>query len=115
MHWHRTLRAMHPDIDVFLVRRYYWEAGHARSNQECLKIVESIKQIEVLTGYIGFTGTTVETPECFRKHAIGPDRTLREHLLLMARSRICIYMPGTYNFLSFKFGEYLALGKPVIG
>ena len=24
-------------------------------------------------------------------------------------------MPGLYNCLSFKFGEYLALGKPVVG
>jgi len=115
MQWHRTLRAMQPDKDVFLARRYYREAGHARSNQECLTIVESIKRIEGLTGYIGFTGTTVGTPECFRKHAIGPDRALRDHLRLMARSRVCIYMPGTYNCLSFKFGQYLALGKPVIG
>jgi hypothetical protein len=105
MHWHRTLRAMQPDRDVFLVRRYYREAGHAQSNQECLTIVESIKRIEGLTGYIGFTGTTLEMPECFRKQAIGSDRTLRDHLRLMARSCVCIYMPGTYNCLSFKFGQ----------
>lgn len=115
LQWYRAMRAMQPDKDVFLVRRYYREAGHARSNEECLKIVESIKRIEGLTGYIGFTGITVEPPKCFREHAIGPDRTLRDHLHLMARSRVCIYMPGTYNCLSFKFGQYLALGKPVIG
>jgi hypothetical protein len=113
--WYRTLRAMQADKDAFLVRRYYPEAGHAQSNQECLTTIESIRQIQGVTGEIGFVGTTVETPECFRKHAIGPVRALRDNLRAMARGRVCIYIPGTSNCLSFKFGEYLALGKPVIG
>jgi hypothetical protein len=115
LEWHRQLRLQEPNHDVFLVRRYYHETGHSQSNEVCSRIFESVKQHTKLSGPIGFTNTSAATPARFLRHAVGPDRTHRCHLTQAARSRVCVYIPGTYDCLSFKFGQYLALGKPVIG
>ena len=115
LQWYRDLRLRRPDKDVFLVRRYYHESGHFQSNLNCLRIFESVKKMSSVSGYMGFTAKSGAMPEDFRKYALGPDRLMRDHLFLLARSRVCIYMPGTYNCLSFKFGQYLALGKPIVG
>jgi hypothetical protein len=115
LQWHRNLREQQADKDVFLIRRYYQERGHSASNEECCRIFDSLKQNAGISGFLGFIGTSSETPDIFRQFAFGPDRSIRDHLTLMARSRVCIFMPGTYNCLSFKFGQYLALGKPIIG
>lgn len=115
LQWHRSLRSLPADQDVFLVRRYYREPEHARSNELYCRIFECLKGVGKFSGAIGFTGTSLDTPERLRGHAFGQDRPYRHHLSLIARSRVCIYAPGTYECLSFKFGQYLALGKPIIG
>jgi hypothetical protein len=112
---HLLLRTFQTDQDVFLVRRYYREPEHARSNELYCRIFECLKGADNFSGAIGFTGTSLGTPDRFRKHAFGQDRPYRQHLKLIARSRVCIYAPGTYDCLSFKFGQYLALGKPIVG
>ena len=115
LEWHRSLRSMSAEYDAFLVRRYYHQPEHAPSNELYRRVFDRLKQTGQFSGALGFTGTSEHTPEAFRKHALGQDRSYRDHLTLMARSRVCIYLPGTYNCLSFKFGQYLALGKPIVG
>ena len=115
MEWYRNLRSQPSDKDIFLVRRYYRDTDHAPSNQECLRIFESLNHIAGISRHIGFTGTASTMPDSFHKYVFGPERSLRDHLTHMARSRVGIFMPGTYNCLSFKFGQYLALGKPIVG
>jgi hypothetical protein len=44
-----------------------------------------------------------------------PRLSLSEYLDLMGRSRVGIYVRGTKGCLSFKFGELMALGSPVVG
>lgn len=112
--WHRNLRYCQPGQDVFLVRRFYHEPGHTKSNQDCCRIFDGLKASGI-SGDIGFTSSSENIPQEYRMHLIGGDRPLIDHLQRMARSRICIFMPGTYDCLSFKLGQYLALGKPIVG
>lgn len=112
---HRALRLVRPEHDVFLVRRYYREACHAQSNELYARIFEAVKNGADISGALGFTGVPADAADRYRRHAFGQDRPYRAHLNLIARSRACIYAPGTHNCVSFKFGQYLALGKPVVG
>lgn len=113
--WHAALREERPEHDVSFVRRYYREPEHAASNELYCRIFDSMKALNGVSGTLGFTGLAPDVPERFRRHACGGERPYRDHLREAARSRVGLYAPGTYNCLSFKFGQYLALGKPVVG
>jgi glycosyltransferase involved in cell wall biosynthesis len=39
----------------------------------------------------------------------------REYFDLNARSRVGIYVRGNHDCLAFKFGELMAMGKPIVG
>jgi hypothetical protein len=115
MEGYRRMRAIQQESDVFVARRYYTEPEHMQSNLDYLRVFEGLAEIGGVSGIFGFTGLPETAPDFFQRFNIGSDRTLREHLTLTAISRICVYLPGTYNCLSFKFGQFLAMGKPVVG
>lgn len=112
--WYRELRKCQPIHDVFLVRRYYTELEHADSNENYFRVFESARHTG-LGGHLGFTGNPNCMPYKIKEHFLVGNISYREHVTMTSACRVCLYLPGVYNCLSFKFGQYLALGKPIVG
>lgn len=114
---YRRLRAKKKDIDAFFIlpiRSEIDNPRYAEQNRRRKIIVEGLNQrkgsYNIVAGYIA-SGTHNEDPGPY----VMPRTSLAEYLDLMSRTRIGIYVRGTDGCLSFKFGELMALGIPVVG
>ena len=64
-------------------------------------------------GTVGFACDRPMPPD-FEKYRVAKLRQ-RPYLRTLARARLAIYQPGIIESISFKLGQYLALGLPMIG
>ena len=71
------------------------------------------KNIKLMTGF-NYKEDLPELPEKFAQFQ-SHSTTRRAYLKNLARSKIAIYTRGCHDCLSFKFGEFLALGLPIVG
>jgi hypothetical protein len=113
---YRRMRVVPKDLDVFFIASIYSEAGRAYNreiNDHRKAIVEGLNKYSrynILARYIDVNGTA----EGLGSYVI-PRMKLSQYLDLMSRSRIGIYVRGFFGCLSFKFGELMAMGIPVVG
>lgn len=108
------LRNCEKDIDVFFITTLYTQPKYKEMVAKRRELVDGLNQYEqfnIIARYV-CPGNTGEA-EC------GPYETelldYRDYLRLSARSRIGIYIRGNHDGLSFKFGELMAMGKPIVG
>lgn len=101
------------DLDLFFVHRYYEEAEHVQDNAFRLNIVRAIRKRTDLKTVVGFASLD-PLPYPYSDYQL-PVTQLREYLKTMARAKVGIYVRGLFECSSFKLGQLLALGKPMVG
>lgn len=110
-----SLKAMSRSIkktDIFFVVRYYGEA-HKAEDDFRYEIIRELKNIKGLNIIAGFSSDRAMPPK-FNDFAV-KGYGLKEYLKKLAESKVCLYVRGLHNALSFKFGQLLSLGVPISG
>ena len=107
----RQLRYLPPKHDLFFVVPYYSEKVHESINEYRYRVMQILRKESGINAIFGFCGALVGKYREFY-HDYLP---YKEYLEKIASSRIAIYVRGCYDCLSFKFGYYMALGKPIVG
>jgi hypothetical protein len=113
---YRRMRRSEKDIDAFFITPIYRGKDRAHNVEQNARrkiLVEGLnrdKRFNIVARYVasGEPGTD-QGPYTI------PRLSLREYLDLMSRTRVGIYVRGSFGCLSFKFGELMALGSPVVG
>jgi hypothetical protein len=106
-----ALRGTPKQHDVYFVQAYY-PIKHQAFNRIRLEIMTALRACRDIAGVVGFLGS--DLPDEYRDFSLA--RTSRlEHLRSMAASRLLVYVRGPHDCVSFKFGEQLALGVPIVG
>lgn len=107
------LRNVNRDIDIFFVVGYYNNPAHREHIEFRYQVIKEIRKYPKLVSVTGFAfdGTI---PTKFSPFRCGR-YTLPNYLTNLARAKVAIYVRGLHNCLSFKLGQFLALGKPIVG
>lgn len=108
----RQLRQTSRDLDLFFVVGYYPDPDHDPHNEFRLRLIRLLRQ-ENLNAVTGFVHYTALPPE-YAPYALKPF-SLPVYLRNLARSRVAVYVRGMHDCLSFKLGQMLCLGKPIVG
>jgi len=108
----RRLRGCDKDLDVFFVMRHYPEHRDYTNEFRC-RIVEALASCREIRSVAGVVGAARRLPggsmQRRRRYS------LRTYLRNLARARIAVYVRGTWDCVSFKLGQYLCLGLPIVG
>ncbi len=110
---YRRWRQIKPDIDVFFVLYHYWQPHHSELSEFRYRIMRELNKRRDINAVIGFVSDG-KLPEKYASLRHEPYGT-RDYLLRLARSKVAIYVRGPHDGISSKFGQLLALGKPIIG
>ncbi|MBN1460356.1 MAG: hypothetical protein JXA57_12535 [Armatimonadetes bacterium] len=113
LHTLRLLRDTAKSHDVYFVTTYYSGPTHAALVEFRYKVMEELLKQGSHETVCGFAARD-ELPKPFNKYAL-PRSSRYDYLSRLAGSRVAIYVRGCWDSVSFKFGEYLALGLPVVG
>lgn len=112
---YRKLREINKDLDLFFITTLYDNPIHEEENEKRRVLVDlmndKMDKYEIFAKYICLgndSGAACRPNETEVMHH-------RDVLINYARSRIGIYIRGLDGCLSYKFGEMMALGKPMVG
>jgi hypothetical protein len=109
----RNLRNAPKDLDFFFVMTYYSDDIHQKHNEFRYQLITEIRKLPGISAEAGFAS---RRPLPGKFGSVQVRRyDLNEYLEVLAKSRVGIYVRGMYDCLSFKLGQFLALGLPVIG
>lgn len=109
----KLLRGGSDHLDVFFVSSYYPEPIHDQAMAFRYKLMEELDRQGFRRSVYGFASKN-ELPEPFRRYSM-KWFSFSDYVRNLAGSRLAIYVRGLFECTSFKFGEYLALGLPVVG
>lgn len=109
----RSLRDNEQSLDIFFVVHYYPEEIHASFNEFRYKIIRGLSQRDDLNVIVGFASKE-PLPGKYEQLRVDP-YTFHDYFQNFARTRLGIYVRGVHDCLSFKLGQLLAMGKPIIG
>jgi hypothetical protein len=107
----RALRGRVKDIDLFFLIRFY-ENVHPDLNQSRCTLIREIRKrkLNAITGLL----SEQKLPDGFDDLRVD-SMWHSSYLRLMSQARIGLYVRGVHDCLSFKLGELLALGLPIVG
>lgn len=107
----RVLRRRPKIRDVFFVVGYY--DGHEQDNEFRYQIMDELRRRPHISSSLGFVGRNL--PGKYRELQIDREIPLYAYLSEVAASRVAVYVRGVHDCLSFKFGQLLAMGMPMVG
>ncbi len=107
----RRLRKIKPDLNLFFVVPYY--SSQKELNDFRFDLMKAIENLVKTNLIIGFASRR-KLPDKYQ-YFKQPVFEMRSYLRHLARSKVTIYIRGPHNGISSKFGQLLALGKPIIG
>lgn len=110
----KKMRNSKKDIDVFFVVRFYDDKVHSKDNEFRYQIMKEIQKYPDINSVVGFTCPQTIANNKYAAFQVEP-YSLKDYLSYVVRSRVSIYVRGLHNCLSFKFGQLLLLGNPIIG
>lgn len=113
LHDLKQLRTEPKEIDVFFVVTYYTKDHHSHIADTRLQLVESLVDHPDIHAVAGLLSNKPMPPHLERLRVERMDR--KRYLNNLARARLAIYVRGPHDCLSFKLGELLAMGKPIVG
>jgi hypothetical protein len=101
------------DLDVFFLLIYYNKPHHRHLNQFRAEIMRALAGHRHLKFSMGFVSNNVlpEDVKDLRRSRLN----MKEYLEQLARSKIAIYVRGPHDGISSKFGQYMAMAKPIVG
>lgn len=108
------MREIPRDIDVFFVSILYQNPEHQEMNAWRLAVVEALSKQKDLNMVIGFVSQDEGLPDPYASYRV-PRMDLPTYMNMLARSKIGLYVRGTFDAISYKFGQLYALGKPIVG
>ncbi len=111
---YRRLRQLPRDLDVFFITTIYSGNDHEQTNAWRLALLQALSEYSHLNTLTGFISRADDLPSPFAKFQLQP-MPFETYMSQLARSKIGVYIRGTFDGLSFKFGQYFALGKPIVG
>lgn len=97
---------------TFLVT-YYTHRDHDHDNEFRLELIRKLREDRSLNGIAAFASSS-RLPAPYSEYSAN-FVSLPELLRMYAGSRVAVYVRGLHGCLSFKLGQYLALGLPVVG
>lgn len=106
------LRRVKKDLDIFFVVRYYGD-NHFTDDEFRYQIMKKLKACYGINAVVGFSSNKA-LPGKFNEFRVN-EYSLKVYMRNLARAKIGIYTRGLHNCLSFKLGQLLALGKPIVG
>jgi len=101
------------DLDIFFVTRFYDEPVHNANMEFRFRLIRAIKECKGLRAITGFAYSK-EIYGKFAEYAV-EEYNSGDYLNNMARAKVALYIRGAHDCLSFKLGQILALGKPIVG
>jgi hypothetical protein len=101
------------DLDLFFVTTYYNQKHHAPAMEFRYQIMKEIKNNKDINSVIGFTNYK-DLPKEYSAFKFNQSDT-RHYLNNVSRAKVAIYVRGLHNCLSFKLGQLLCMGMPIIG
>lgn len=107
----RALRKRPKIRDVFFVVGHY--DGHEQDNEFRYQIMDELRRRPHIRSSLGFVGRNL--PGKYRELQIDREIPLYAYLSEVAASRVAVYVRGVHDCLSFKFGQLLAMGMPMVG
>jgi hypothetical protein len=113
----KTLRGRGERYDVFFVSAYYAEEALSPVMEFRHRVMTELDGQGLQRSVFGFAQgrrSRSEIPEPFNRYAL-PWFSFRDYLRTLAQARVAIYVRGVLDCISFKFGEYMCLGLPVVG
>jgi hypothetical protein len=108
----RNFRLIERDTDIFLVL-FHYGGKHTADDEARLALMQELRTLSDLRTEIGFAATVPLTSE-FAEFRTFPD-SFPNYMRRQARSKIGIYVRGLHECVSFKLGQLLALGLPIVG
>jgi hypothetical protein len=109
----RRLRDVRKRLDLFFVSRFYQQEQHSKHNEFRLQVAKEIQKHRDVMSVVGFVSAK-ELPGEFAQFQV-QHYPLPDYLRCIAEARLGIYVRGSHDCLSFKFGQLLAMGMPIIG
>ncbi len=110
----RQMRSSEKNLDIFFVLNFYNQKVHSADNVLRYQIMKEIQKYPNINSLVGFASHKKIVPDKYADLQLKP-YSLKEYLGCLAKSRIAIYVRGLHNCLSFKFGQLLLLGMPIVG
>lgn len=111
---YQQLRNSEKDIDLFFVTTLYHQPKFKELDAKRRVLVDGLNQYEQFKIFAKYV-----CQDKIEKEICGPHETefmnYEEYLKQSARARLGIYIRGNHDGLSFKFGELMAMGKPIVG
>jgi len=101
------------DLDVFFLLIYYDKPHHRYLNQFRTEIMRALARHHHLKFSMGFVSNKVLPEDVTDLQQ--PRLSMKEYLKQLARSKIAIYVRGPHDGISSKFGQYMAMAKPIVG
>ena len=109
----RQLRNSQKDLDIFFVVTFYNQEKHSAYNEFRYQIMKEIREDRNIRSVVGVVSHE-KLPSKYAEFQVEP-YSLREYLSRIAKARVAIYVRGLHDCLSFKFGQLLSLGMPIVG
>jgi hypothetical protein len=109
----KQMRNTRKDLDIFFVSNFYSEKEALQDMDFRYNIMEELKKYDNIKSIVGFASKT-ELPGKFSNFSI-KRFYFKDYLKCISRSRLSIYVRGVDDCISFKFGELLSLGMPIVG
>ncbi len=106
-------RRLPNDTDVFFVAAYYHQSHHAevsRFRAEVMLGLKALRGRKIETGLVSDSALPSRWSEL---HV--PRIDISDYFSRLQRSKVAIYVRGPHDGISSKFGQLLALGKPIVG
>lgn len=109
----RKIRNIKKIYDYTFLVSYYPHPDHKADNEFRLELITKLNENKNITGLAAFASKRpLPTPYSRHTTQFLPLKTLYASY---AQSRVGIYVRGLHKCISFKLGQYFALGLPVIG
>jgi glycosyltransferase involved in cell wall biosynthesis len=112
---YRRLRQIDEDLDLFFLIRLYAMPGYEEENERRRNLIDLInKKMDRFNILVKYSQIDKQPDADWGTNeiAVMPHRDVLNNY---ARSRVGLYIRGLHGCLSFKFGELMALGKPIAG
>lgn len=109
----KQMRQIKKDIDIFFVTTYYDAKKPLQENEFRLQLMKEIKKNKKIKSIVGFAKKK-GMPDKYADFGVN-EYNLRNYLSNISRAKIAIYVRGVYGCVSFKLGQLLCMGMPIIG
>ncbi len=109
-----AMRQIPKDLDVFFVSVLYRDEELQEMNEWRLQILKHLSKQISLNMLVGFVSQADDLPEPYAGYRV-PRMDLETYMHKLAGSKIGLYVRGTFDAISYKFGQLYALGKPIVG